>query len=150
MYTINIVMESLSLYSSNNSYKKTSKLLQKKHNIKIARQTVMNWFNLMKTDIDSICKKRITAKYCNDVIKSRQKTFKVEILNDIRKIINIDPFVSRKEVIDTIFDKHKIKLSQNSISSIFKKLNLTRKKPRHYVVKSIEYLDDLIVKRKEL
>mgnify|MGYP001017770819 CR=1 FL=1 len=58
-------------------------------------------------------------------------------------------FVSRKEVIDTIFDKHKIKWSQNSISSIFKKLNLTRKKPRHYVVKSIEYLDDLIVKRKE-
>ena len=98
---------------------------------------------------DSICKKRITTKYCNDVIQSRQKTFKVEILNDIRKIINIDPFVFRKEVIDTIFDKHKIKLSQNSISSIFKKLNLTRKKPRHYVVKSIEYLDDLIVKRKE-
>ena len=51
MYTINIVMEALSLYSSNNSYKKTSKLLQKKHNIKITRQTVMNWFNLMKTDV---------------------------------------------------------------------------------------------------
>ena len=45
--------------------------------------------------------------------------------------------------------QYNIKLSQNSISKIYKKLNLTRKKPRHYIVKSIDFLDKLIVKRNE-
>lgn len=67
----------------------------------------------------------------------------------IQKLININPFITRNNIVDTIFKKYNIKLSQNSISSIFKKLNLTRKKPRNYIVKSIDFLDKIISKRNE-
>ena len=138
MYNIDIVMEALSLYSENKSFRKTSKILQTKYKLKITRQSIMNWNKWMKTDINKICKKRMTIDYCNNIILSKQRNFNIEILNDIRKLI-----------INTIFKKYNIKLTQNSISSIFKKLNLTRKKPRHYIVKSIDFLDKLIIKRNE-
>jgi len=149
MYNIEIVMEALSLYSENKSFRKTSKILQTKYKIKITRQSIMNWNKWMKTDINKICKKRMTVNYCNDIILSKQRNFKIEILNDIHKLIINDPFINRNNIIETIFKKYNIKLSQNSISSIFKKLNLTRKKPRHYIVKSIDFLDKLIIKRNE-
>ena len=43
MYTIDIVLEALSLYNNNLSFRKTSKILQLKYKYKITRQTVMNW-----------------------------------------------------------------------------------------------------------
>ena len=47
MNTIDIVMEAFSLYhNNNNSFKLTSKILQKKYNYKITRQTIMNWIKL--------------------------------------------------------------------------------------------------------
>ena len=51
----------------------------------------MNWDKWMKTDIKKIYKNRITTKYCKDVILSKQKNFKIEILNDINKLIYEDP-----------------------------------------------------------
>ncbi len=54
-----------------------------------------------------------------------------------------------KIIIDTINNKYKIKLTLNCVSKIYKKLNLTRKKPKYHVVKTIEYLDELIIKRKK-
>ncbi len=130
MYTIDIVLEAISLYNNNMSIRKTSKFLQLKYKCKITRQTVMNWNNWMKNDLNKICKKRMTKKYCNDIILSKQKLFNLGILNDILKIIKIDPFITRNEIKITINKKYNIKLSDNSLSSIFKKLNLTRKKPR--------------------
>jgi hypothetical protein len=52
----------------------------------------------MKNDINKICKKRMTKKYCNNIILSKQKSFNLDILNDILKIINIDPFITRNEI----------------------------------------------------
>jgi transposase len=149
MYNIEFVLEALSLYNQNKSFKKTSKLLKVKYNSKISRQTIMNWNKWMINDIDKICKKRMTIDYCNNIILSKQKKFNIEIINDIHKLISINPFITRNNVIDVIFKKFNIKLSQSSISSIFKKLNLTRKKPRNYIVKSIDFLDKLIAKRNE-
>ena len=149
MYKIDLVMEALSLYENNKSFKKTSKILQTKYKLKITRQTVSNWYKWMKTDVNKICKKRITKDYCNNIILSKQKNFNINIINDINKLIINDPFITRNDVINSIYTKYKIKLSQNSISSIYKKLNLTRKKPRHYIVKSIDFLDKLIIKRNE-
>jgi glycerol-3-phosphate cytidylyltransferase-like family protein len=48
-----------------------------------------------------------------------------------------------------ILKKFNVKLSQRYISYIFKKLKLTRKKQRHYIVKSIDFLDKLIIKSNE-
>ena len=144
MYNVNLIMEALSLYENNKLFRKTSKLLQTKYKLKITRQTIMNWNKWMKIDVNKICKKRITVDYCNKIILSKQKIFKIDILNDINKLIIDDPFITRNDVINTIYKKHNVKLSQNSIFSIYKKLNLTRKKPRHYIVKSIDFLDNLI------
>jgi len=149
MYTIDIVMEALSLYNNNKSFRMTSKLLQTKYNYKITRQSIMNWYKWMNNDLDKICKKRMTMTYCNNIILSKQKSFNLDILNDILKIINIDPFITRNDIKNLINKKYNIKLSDNSLSSMFKKLNLTRKKPRQYIVKSIDFLDKLIVKRND-
>ena len=147
MYTIDIVIEAFSLYHNNNSFKLTSKILQQKYNYKITRQTIMNWIKLIQNNNNKFCNKRMTADYYKSIILSKQKTFKIDIMNDILKIINIDPFVTRNEIKIAINEKHNIKLSDINLSSIFKKLNLTRKKPRQYIVKSIEFLDKIIKKR---
>ena len=51
----------------------------------------MNWDKWMKTYIKKIYKNKITAKYCKDVILSKQKNFKIKILNNINKLIDEDP-----------------------------------------------------------
>jgi len=91
MYTIDIVIEAFSLYHNNNSFKLTSKILQKKYNYKITRQTIMNWIKLIQNNNNKFCNKRMTADYCKSIILSKQKTFKIDIMNDILKIINIEP-----------------------------------------------------------
>lgn len=78
------------MYGENKSFKKTSEILQDKYKKKITRQTIMNWDKWMKTDIRKIYKNRIITKYCKDVILSKQKNFKIEILNDINKLIHED------------------------------------------------------------
>ena len=147
MYSPDIVYEALLLYNKNRSFKKTSKLLQIKYNNKVTRQTIKNWYKWYNEDIDKIAKKRMNIAYCNHIILSKEKSFNLELLNDINKIIEIDPFINRNDLKFIVNEKYNIKLSENSISSIFKKLRLTRKKPRQYVVKSIKYLDELIIKR---
>ena len=127
MYTIDIVMEVLSLYNKNKSFRLTSKILNEKYNYKIVRQTILNWYEWMKNDLNKTCKKRITKNYCNDILSSKQKIFSIDILNTVYKIININPFITRNEIKNIIIKDFNIKLSDNSISSIFKKLNLTRK-----------------------
>lgn len=149
MYNFDLVMEALNLYDENKSFRKTSTILKEKYGFKITRQTIMNWKKLIKKNMKNFCKKRMTENYCKDVILSKQKKYKIDVLNDIKKLIINDPFITRKEIINAISIKHNIKLSQNSISHIFKKLNLTRKKPRHYIVKTIDFLDKLIIKRNE-
>ncbi len=149
MYNIDIVMEAFSLYNKYNSYRKTSKILQNKYKYKITRQTIANWIKWSTNDFNKICKKRMTLTYCNNIILSKQKNFNLDIINDIMKLIDIDPFITRHDIIIAISKKYNIKLSNNSISSIFKKLNLTRKKPKNYIVKSIDFLDKLIVKRND-
>lgn len=149
MYTINLVMEAINLYNQNKSYRKSSKILQNKYKLKITRQTIMNWNKWMNEDIDKFCKKRITANYYNNILLSKQKKFDIDVINDIMKIIELDPFVTRLHIKNMIIKKYDIKLSDKSISKIFKKLNLTRKKTRHYIVKSIDFLDKLIIKRNE-
>ena len=71
------------------------------------------------------------------------------IINDINILVYENPFITRQFIIDSINLKYKIKLSLNYISKMYKKLKLTRKKPKYHVVKTIEYLDNLIIKREE-
>lgn len=73
----------------------------------------------------------------------------INIIKDINTLIYKNPFTTRQMIIDSIYDKYKVKLTLNKVSKIFKKLKLTRKKPKFHVVKSEKYLDELIEKRKK-
>ena len=59
----------------------------------------MNWNKWMKNDLNKICKKRMTEKYCNNIILSKQKSLNLDIFNVILKIINIVPFSTRNEIV---------------------------------------------------
>ena len=52
----------------------------------------------------------MTKKYCNNIILSKQKSFNFNILNNILKIINIDPFITSNEIKITINKKYLEKL----------------------------------------
>jgi transposase len=147
MYTFDIILEAYELYNINKSFRKSSKILRNKYGYKITRQTIMNWNKLIKKDFKQLHKKRMNVNYCQQIILSKQKSFSIELMNDIHKLVDINPFISRQEIILTIKEKFNVKLTQNHLSSIFKRLNLTRKKPREYIIKSISYLDKLIEKR---
>jgi hypothetical protein len=148
MYNIEIVLDALNLYSKFKSYSKTSRDVQKKYNISVTRQTIMNWVKWFGNDMSKVCKTRINKQYIDSIIESKEKKFDLTIISDVLKLVNHDPFISRNDIKTSILNKHNIKLSDKKISLIFKKLKLTRKKAKCYIVKSIEYLDVLIEKRK--
>lgn len=148
MYTINIVFETYKLYNENKSYRKTATIMNQTHNLKISRQIIMIWIKNINDNIKEFVKKR-TTKLENIVVDKKKDNFNIEIIKDIKILVSNNPFITRNMIIDSINTKYKIKLSLNSVSKIYKKLNLTRKKPKYHVVKNVEYLDSLIIKRNE-
>lgn len=148
MYSTNIVFESYKIYNGTKSYRKTSFLIREKFNCNITRQTIMIWIKKIKVNITELIKRRTDTNYIIDNTKNQTK-LEIDILNDINKIVYNEPFVTRKNLIEAIKIKHNVTLSLNNVSKIFKKLNLTRKKPKYHVIKSIEYLDKLIETRNE-
>jgi transposase len=66
----------------------------------------------------------------------------------IKKLIYDNPFITRQEVKEYVYLKFNIKLSLHNISKIYKFLNMSRKKPKYHIVKSIKFLDEIIEKRK--
>ena len=136
MYSLLFVSEAIELYKANKSYRLTAKILRTKYNRKITRQSIMNWVKLFENDLTALFQKKLTASFCKNIIKSKEKVSDLNILNSVLKIIQLDPFAKRNEIIEAIHKEHKVKLTHNKLSTIFKKLNLTRKKPRQYIVKT--------------
>ncbi len=148
MYTIDIVFETYKLYGENKSYRKTATIMNQTYNFKISRQIIMIWIKNIDNNLKQFIKKRAT-KLENIIIDKKKDNFNIDIIKDIKILIDNNPFITRNMIIDSINAKYDVKLSLNSISKIYKKLNLTRKKPKYHVVKNIEYLDNLIIKRND-
>ena len=147
MYSLDIVFDSYQIYTQNNSYRKTASIIRDKYNCTITRQTIMNWIKNIKVDMKKFFDKKYNHKI--HTIDNNSDNFNIDIINDIKKLVYDNPFISRQMIIETINSKYKIKLTLNKVSKIYKKLNLTRKKPKYHIVKSINYLDELIEKRKK-
>ena len=154
MYSLDIILDSYTIFKGINSYRKTASIIRNKHKCSITRQTIMNWINSINNDI----KKFFNKKYYNNthihIIDKKSNTIdkesnNINIICDIQKLVYNDPFITRQQIINTINNKYKIKLTLNKVSKIYKKLNLTRKKPKYHVIKSLDYLDKLNIKRKE-
>ena len=110
----------------------------------------MIWIKNINNNMKIFLNKRaIKLDNNNNLINKTSNNVNINIINDINKLVYNNPFISRQMVIDAINDKHKIKLTLNCVSKIYKKLNLTRKKPKYHVVKTIDYLDKLIIKRQK-
>ena len=121
-----------------------------KYNCSISRQIIMIWIKNINNNMKIFLNKRaIKLDNDNNLINKTSNNVNINIINDINKLVYDNPFITRKIIIDAINDKYKIKLTLNYVSKIYKKLNLTRKKPKYHVVKTIEYLDELIIKRKK-
>jgi hypothetical protein len=150
MYSLDIVFDSYKIYNDNKSYRKTASILKVKYNCTISRQIIMIWIKNINNNMKIFLNKRaIKLDNNNNLINKTSNNVNINIINDINKLVYNNPFISRQMVIDAINDKHKIKLTLNCVSKIYKKLNLTRKKPKYHVVKTIDYLDKLIIKRQK-
>lgn len=150
MYSLDIVIDSYKLYNENKSYRKSASILKTKYNCSISRQIIMIWIKNICKNMKIFLNKRATKlNNDNNLINKTSNNININIVNDINKLVYDNPFITRQTIIDTINSKYKIKLSLNSISKIYKKLNLTRKKPKYHVVKTVKYLDELIIKRQK-
>ena len=70
------------------------------------------------------------------MITKKERSFKKEITEDVYKLVLQNPFITHAQVSAAINSKYQIILSNQSITMIYKKLRLTRKKPRQYMAKS--------------
>jgi transposase len=150
MYSLDIVFDSYKVYNDNKSYRKTASILKIKYNCIISRQIIMIWIKNINNNMKNFLNKRANKlDNDNNLINKTSDNYNINIINDINNLVYNNPFITRKMVIDSIYKKYKIKLTLNYISKIYKKLKLTRKKPKYHVVKTIEYLDQLIIKRQK-
>lgn len=137
MYHIDYIYKTIHYYFVEKlSFNKISKLLN------VSRQIISIWIKKFNENINFIANRNKIKNIEN------KKITNIEIQIFIKKIIYNNPFITRKEILEHIYIKFNIKLTLNNISKIFKILNMTRKKPKYHIIKSVKFMDELIEKRK--
>jgi transposase len=142
MYSPEIVMEAIDLYYKNISFNKISKKL------KISRQIISIWIKKYKYNFNFIIERIKKTKYEIDKYKTI-KHLHIDVILFIKNLILIDPFIKKYDIINHVKNKFNIKITLNNITIIYKKLNLSFKKPKYFPIKDLEYLEELIKKRKQ-
>ena len=138
MYSINYIYNAIHLYyKEKKSYNKIGKILN------VSRQIISIWINNFNKDITFLSNRN----------KTKNVQLNIKLLNNdiqlfIKNIIYINPFITRKEISEKVLFNFNIKLTLNNISKIYKKLNMTRKKPKYHIIKNQDFMDKLIEKRK--
>ncbi len=136
MYSIDYIYKAIHLYyTENKSFNKIGKILN------VSRQIVSIWLNNFNKDILFLSNRNKIKS-----IKINKKISNIDVLLYIKNLIYINPFITRKEITEHIFLDFKIKYSLNNISKIYKKLNMTRKKPKYHIIKNQDFMDKLIEK----
>ena len=149
MYSVEIVMDAYVTYNKVKSTNKTSKLMQAKHSCKLTRQTISTWNKKLSNNVKSFIQKRLNGQLANRIEKDKliKNTSNCELLLLIKEIVYRYPQITREKLKKSIRDTLNINVNDRMLSLYFKRLNFTRKQPRHYLVKDVTYLDALIIKR---
>jgi transposase len=132
-------------------YSKIARSLKNNFNIKISRHTISKWIKNKNNIFNNRLKKEhfIEFNKIPDFLCNRKSKLKKINLELISKYIDLYPTASRLEIRTYIYNDFKILISLSSVTNIFKKLKLTRKKIKYQIIKNLDYLKDLNIKRKE-
>ena len=133
-------------------YSRISKIILNKLNVKVSRHIISKWIK----NKNDIFKNRLKKEFFNDFKKITpllftNKSYKIKKINLelVSNYITLYPTSSRIDIKNYILKDFNISLSLNTITSIIKKLNFTRKKINYQVIKNKEYINSLNIKRKE-
>lgn len=136
MYDIITVLKTIDLYNQYKSYNKVAKITN------LYRQTVTNWIKSYKFNLLKLNKRIIAYNYLNN-LKHNFNIVNNNVLNFIKKFIYDNPFITKNEIKKIIKDEFNLKLSNKKIDKIFKQLNLSKKKPKKYIIKNIDYVQQI-------
>ena len=146
-YVLNIDFEN-NIKNIKSYYTKISKLVNKNKNIKISRHTISNWIKNKNLIFKNRLSKEILKNHkINPLLLYKGYKLNKINLDLVLNYINIFPLASRNDIRLYIFNDFKISLSLNTITKFFKKLNLTRKKINFQIIKNMDYVKELNLKR---
>ena len=155
MYLLKIIKDAISIYEKNILlekkifYTKITKELNEKNNTNVSRHSVSNWINNKKNLENRILRDLLKNKNLSLNMIFRDKYTKIKKINNdiLKEYIKKFPFSTVDDIQNFIFKNFNIKVSKNTITKIFKNLNLTRKKVKYHIVKNEQFLKDLEIKR---
>jgi transposase len=151
MYLLKIIKEVFYIYEKNiltetkNFYTKITREINKNNNIDVSRHSISNWINN---------KINLEHRTLRDLLKTKNLSLNLIFQDKHTKIKKINykitkeyikkfPFSTVEEIKVFIYNNFNIKVSNNTITKLFKILNLTRKKVKFHIIKDLEYLKKL-------
>ena len=151
MYLLKIIKESISIYEKNiftktkNFYTKITKEINKNNNIDVSRHSVSNQINNKINLEQRILRDLLKTKNLSLNLIFKDKYTKIKKINYkiIKEYIKKFPFSTVEEIKVFIYSNFNIRVSNNTITKLFKILNLTRKKVKFHIIKDLEYLKKL-------
>jgi transposase len=151
MYLLKIIKEAISIYEKNiltktkNFYTKITKEINKNNNINVSRHSVSNWINNKINLENRILRDLLKTKNLSLNLIFKDKNTKIKKINYkiIKEYIKKFPFSTVEEIKVFIYNNFNIKVSNSTITKLFKILNLTRKKVKFHIIKDLEYLQKL-------
>ena len=123
------------------SFSKIERTLKEK-NTGPTRQIIAEWCKHYLQNIDKYIS-RMNKECFNNLEKTINKPENLNILKFIYSTIFNNSFITRYEISCLVYNKFKIKLNKNEITKIYRRLNLSFKKPRKYCIKSENFLIEL-------
>ena len=111
MYSLDIVINSYKIYIDIKSYGKTASILKEKYKCNITRQTIMIWIKNINNNMKIFLNKRAIKLDNNEnLINKTSENNNINIIDDIKKLVYINPFITRQMIIDSIYNKYKINI----------------------------------------
>ena len=136
MYLLKIIKEAISIYEKNiligtkNFYTKITKEINKNNNIDVSRHSISNWINNKIYLENRILRDLLKTKNLSLNLIFKDKNTKIKKINYkiVKEYIKKFPFSTVEEIKVFIYNNFNIKVSNNTITKLFKILNLTIKK----------------------
>lgn len=142
MYSKEIYIKAIKLrFADKYSFSKIERILKEKHTGP-TRQIISVWCKHYYNNIERYIS-RMNKESFNNLEKNINKPENFNILKFIYNTIFNNPFITRYEISCLVYDKFKIKLNKNEITKIYRRLNLSFKKPRKYCIKNENFLLEL-------